>query len=114
MMMSGTSYGWTSAVLERLKDPANDFHLTLAESSLMVSIINFGELSSPIPSGYLADVIGRKYVLLLSAPVYIISWILVTTVKEVYALYAARILQGLGMGLVSTVVPLYLLSLIHI
>ena len=108
MLMAGTSYGWPSTVIKRLSDPKNEYHLTLAQSSLMVSIISFAEISSPIPSGYLANKIGRKYTLLMAVPLYIVSWILTVTVKHVYSLYAMRILQGMGVGIVCTVVPLYL------
>ena len=70
MMMVGTSYGWPSTVLKRLQDPADEYHLSLAQSSLMVSVISFGEISSPIPSGYLANKIGRKYMLLMTCLLY--------------------------------------------
>lgn len=116
VMMAGTSMGWTSPVLSIFKDNAtvepfyNETYIqmTSAQSSWVVSIIELGNLVTPIPFGFLVDAVGRKPCLLTTGPLYIISWLLVIFTKHVYVLYVVRFMQGLAMGIVFTVAPMYI------
>lgn len=78
------------------------------QSSWVVALIEFGNLFTSIPAGILTDIWGRKPLLLATAPVYILSWILVLTTRSVTILYFVRTIQGLAMGVVYTVLPMYL------
>ncbi|KAG8273401.1 hypothetical protein J6590_021361 [Homalodisca vitripennis] len=106
--MAGTSYGWINPLLVRLLSPASDLPMTPDQSSWVVALIELGDLFSPLPAALLVDAWGRKPLLLSTAPMYIISWILVLTTRSVPVLYFVRILQGFGMGIVYTVLPMYL------
>ncbi|KAL1117434.1 hypothetical protein AAG570_004760 [Ranatra chinensis] len=46
--------------------------------------------------------------LLMTAPIFLIAWTLVLTTRSVEVLYIVRIIQGLGLGTINTVLPLYL------
>ncbi|KAI5724087.1 facilitated trehalose transporter Tret1-like [Diaphorina citri] len=114
-MMAGTSMGWPSPVLRLFKSNITDMfrnetyiEMTSAESSWVVSIIELGNLVTPIPIGFLVDYVGRKPCLLTTGPLYIISWLLVIFTKHVYVLYVVRFMQGLAMGIVFTVAPMYI------
>lgn len=116
VMMAGTSMGWPSPVLSRILNPnaTNLFsngtyvQMSSAESSWVVAIIELGNLVTPIPFGFLVDHVGRKPCLLTTGPLYIISWLLVIFTKHVYVLYVVRFMQGLAMGIVFTVAPMYI------
>nr|XP_018905607.1 PREDICTED: facilitated trehalose transporter Tret1-like [Bemisia tabaci] len=104
----GVAMGWPAPVMWALRDPRGRIRMTAEESSWMVSIMELGNLLSPIPGGVLADRYGRKFVLHLAAPLFAASWIIVLLSKAKLMLYAMRVLQGLATGLVFTLTPMYL------
>lgn len=115
VMMAGTSMGWPSPVLRIFKANATEpfqnatyIEMTSSQSSWVVSIIELGNLVTPIPFGFLVDYVGRKPCLLTTGPLYIISWVLVIFTRHVYILYVVRFMQGLAMGIVFTVAPMYI------
>lgn len=71
-------------------------------SPLIVLFLQVGNLISPIPFGSIVDWWGRKPCILLTGPLYIISWIIVLTTRSVGWLYVQRIIQVLY--------PLYIIS----
>ncbi|RZF46232.1 hypothetical protein LSTR_LSTR010894 [Laodelphax striatellus] len=107
-MMAGTSYGWITPILIGLLGPKSEVPMTNDQSSWIISFIELGNLFSPIPAGLLVDKWGRKPCLLITGPIYIVSWVLVFATRSVNTLYLVRILQGVGMGIVYTVLPMYL------
>lgn len=108
IMMNGTTLGWITPLLVHLLSRNSEVPMTRAQSSWVVSLISIGELFTPIPAGILVDIWGRKPCLIITAPMYIISWILVLATRSVPVLYAVRIIQGLGMGIIFTVLPMYI------
>lgn len=78
------------------------------ESSLIVSILSVGtfcgSLLAPIP----LDWIGRRWTLILSAfVVFNVGIILQTAATAIPLLCVGRVIAGLGVGLISSVIPLY-------
>ncbi|XP_054278042.1 facilitated trehalose transporter Tret1-like [Macrosteles quadrilineatus] len=108
VLMAGTSYGWINPLLVRLLASDSELPMTADQSSWVVALIELGDLFSPLPAAYFVDTIGRKPLLLYTSPMYIVSWILVLTTRSLPILYFVRILQGFGMGIVYTVLPMYL------
>lgn len=82
--------------------------MSQTESSWMISVIEIGNLISPIPAGILADRWGRKPCILATGPLFFITWMIVLTTNTVEALYLVRILQGTIMGFMFTLIPVYL------
>lgn len=76
--------------------------------SWVVSLMDFGNILSPVPSGYMADCIGRKNTLLLTAFLYLATWLLTIFGTSFWFLAIARIGAGIGKGVAFTVVPMYL------
>lgn len=103
----GTSFGWVAPTLVKLQKDVN-IQMSSSDTSWMIAIIEVGNLLSPIPAGLLADKFGRKPLTLITGPLYIISWLIILRVKTFVALSLARITQGLALGVVFTVVPMYL------
>ncbi|TMW41114.1 hypothetical protein DOY81_013807, partial [Sarcophaga bullata] len=57
--------------------------------------------------GKLTETIGRKWVLLTAAPIFIISFILMMIASEVWIIIFARALQGCATGFVMTATSIY-------
>ncbi|KAG8273409.1 hypothetical protein J6590_021369 [Homalodisca vitripennis] len=107
-MMSGSAFSWVTQILVSLTSPDSEVPMTKKQSSWVVSLIELGNLVTPIPAGLLVDSLGRKPCLLATAPLYILSWLLVLTTRSVRLLYIVRFIQGIGMGVVFVVLPSYL------
>ncbi|XP_046669404.1 facilitated trehalose transporter Tret1-like [Homalodisca vitripennis] len=105
---SSTCYGWTTPILNHLLGSDSEIPMTRDQASWVISIIELGNLISPLPAGILSDYIGRKPVILATGPLYIISWLMVIFYPSVTMLGAARVLQGFSMGLTFTAAPVYL------
>ncbi|KAF8727961.1 hypothetical protein HU200_018533 [Digitaria exilis] len=59
-------------------------------------------------SGAVADSIGRRPMLIASAVLYFVSGLVMLWAPNVYILLLARLIDGLGIGLAVTLVPLYI------
>ncbi|KAG2539680.1 hypothetical protein PVAP13_9NG491900 [Panicum virgatum] len=59
-------------------------------------------------SGAVADSIGRRPMLIASAVLYFVSGLVMLWAPSVYVLLLARLIDGLGIGLAVTLVPLYI------
>lgn len=59
-------------------------------------------------SGAIADWLGRRPLLVISAFLYFVSGLVMLWSPNVYVLLLARLLDGLGMGLAVTVIPIYI------
>lgn len=108
LFCSGMSFTWVTPLLSELKSPDSEVPLTADQASWMVSLIEIGNLFTPIPAGFLVDRWGRKPCLLFPAILYVATWIMVIYVKSVPSLYVMRIVQGMGMSVQYTILPMYL------
>ncbi|XP_022201482.2 facilitated trehalose transporter Tret1 [Nilaparvata lugens] len=108
VLMAGSTIGWITPILVGLLGPDSEVPMTADESSWVASVIEVGNFVTPLPFGLLVDRWGRKPCLLSIAPMYIVSWLLVLATRSVLVLYFVRFVQGLAMGVVFTVLPMYL------
>lgn len=108
VMMAGTSFGWPSPVLAKLANGKLTMVATNEQQSWMIALLELGNLLSPIPFGLLVDVVGRKPCLLLTGPLYIVSWLMVLCSQTIGVLYWVRLLQGACIGIITTVAPIYI------
>lgn len=106
--MVGTSMGWPSPVLAKLASGQLTMLASNEQQSWMIALLELGNLLSPIPFGLLVDVLGRKPCLLMTGPLYIVSWLMVLFSKRIGVLYWVRLLQGACMGIITTVAPIYI------
>uniref|UniRef100_T1I1F0 MFS domain-containing protein n=3 Tax=Rhodnius prolixus TaxID=13249 RepID=T1I1F0_RHOPR len=108
LIIFGNMVGWPSPVLHEIRKHGEPMNLTNVEQSLMVSLIYLGNLISPLPMGYLMDIIGRKTAILSLSVVPIISWTLILFARDAMRLCIGRFLAGIWAGTVITIGPLYL------
>ncbi len=85
-----------------------DYALSLGQKQQLVSVILLGALGGVVLAGPLADKYGRKAALSASAFFYAIGSFLSFYTELIDVLVWARVITGVGVGLSSVVVPLYL------
>lgn len=101
-------FGWLAPVLPRLLSPGSEIPMTSEEASWLVTLPDFGNLLSPIPASILADRFGRKTIIMSSGPVFLAGWAIVQYFDTLLAVSIARVIQGIGIGIIFTVLPMYL------
>ena len=75
--------------------------LTLTEIMLLQSIYSISVATFEIPSGYIADVFGRKKTIILSTILSFIGYIVFSFYSGFYAFAIAQVLVGIGGSLIS-------------
>lgn len=91
---AGTGLSWTSPVLDELKSPNSTIAITKEQGSWIASNLAIGAIIGAVPSGILADKIGRRSAAISICVPYIVSWLMVIFAQSVQWLYYARILIG--------------------
>lgn len=81
---------------------------TPAQLSTVVAAVLLGSVLSSLFAGMLADLFGRKAIMILSAVLFVVSIPIITLSQGINILIAGRLLQGISGGLIGVVVPLYL------
>jgi SP family sugar:H+ symporter-like MFS transporter len=94
---------WT----RQFADPENNYEITAAQDSLIVSILSAGTFFGALLAAPIADMIGRRWGLMASAGlVFNLGVILQTASTERPMFIAGRFFAGLGVGLISAMIPL--------
>jgi MFS family permease len=75
---------------------------------VIVSVLLVGAVTGAITGGPLSDRLGRRPVVLLAAIIFAVGAIAAALAPNVLILIFARFILGLGVGLASLVVPLYI------
>ncbi|KAJ1568377.1 hypothetical protein HK096_006723 [Nowakowskiella sp. JEL0078] len=75
--------------------------------ALVVSILSLGEFSGALLGAYLADAYGRRLGLIVSCLVFCVGVAFQTAAWELAMFVVGRIVAGLGVGLISAIVPMY-------
>lgn len=101
----GYSMGYTSPVLEEVKQ---SLHLSTSAGSFFGALINLGAMAGAVSGGHLADRWGRKGALVAASACHAIGWILIIVSTSLWPLDIGRFLVGVGTGIVSFAVPVYL------
>ncbi|KAG7664396.1 uncharacterized protein J8A68_002069 [[Candida] subhashii] len=82
---------------------------TSSESSLIVSILSAGTFFGALIAPLLSDRIGRRWTLILSTLIVFNLGVLLQTIStSIPLLVVGRCIAGLGVGLISAVIPLYI------
>lgn len=104
--------GFSAPAEERLEssDPSKCTSLCLGEEewSTFTGAVNIGAVGGAVIGGPLADRLGRKLALVASAVPLLVGWILQGVASGFTELITGRIAVGIGIGVVSCVVPMYI------
>ncbi|KAF2484680.1 MFS transporter [Neohortaea acidophila] len=83
--------------------------LTGPNQSLIVSILSAGTFFGALIAGDLADIIGRKWTIIIGCGIYIVGVILqVAQTSGIGLIVAGRLIAGFGVGFESAIVILYM------
>ena len=104
-LLTGVDFGIIAGALLYL-----DKTISLTESSLsfIVAVYAIGGIVASLFAGIIADLLGRKKMLILSGLMFIVSILLIYTSDGFIPLLAGRVLMGLSGGALCVVVPLYM------
>ncbi|KAJ6323522.1 hypothetical protein OIU76_010931 [Salix suchowensis] len=101
----GSCVGYSAPTQSAIRE---DLNLSIAEYSMFGSILTIGAMFGAITSGRIADFIGRKGAMRMSACFCITGWLAVFFSTGPSSLDAGRILTGYGIGVFSYVVPIFI------
>jgi MFS family permease len=85
-----------------------DFALTTFPQELVVSMVLLGATAGAFTGGGLADRFGRRITLIATSLVFIAGALICALAPSFTILVAGRVVVGLGIGLASTTVPVYI------
>ena len=75
---------------------------------LLTAMIELGALIGALNQGWIADRISRKYSIVVAVCVFILGSVLQTAAVDYAMLVIARLIGGIGIGMLSMVAPLYI------
>ncbi|XP_075516723.1 monosaccharide-sensing protein 2-like [Primulina tabacum] len=101
--------GWDNATIAgAVVYIKKELQLGAAVEGLIVAMSLIGATVITTCSGTISDWIGRRPMLILSSLFYFLSGLIMLWSPNVYVLLLARLLDGFGIGLAVTLVPLYI------
>jgi sugar porter (SP) family MFS transporter len=107
--LGGFLFGYDTGVISgALSFITTDFHLSSFTSGLVVSAILVGAMVGSLSSGRIADRFGRRTAIIVAAAVFTLGAIFAAVAPSAPALVAARVVLGLGVGLASALVPVFI------
>lgn len=107
--LGGLLFGFDVAVISGvLPFIEKQFHLTPLEEGWFVSSALIGCIIGVSFSGGLSDRIGRKKLLFMAAILFLFSAVGCSLLYQLHWLILARLTGGVGIGIASIIVPLYL------
>ena len=80
---------------------------TRAEIGTMVAILEIGAFISSLSVGRIGDMIGRRRTILYGSMIFFVGGMLQTLANGMPMMMLGRIIAGLGVGALSTIVPVY-------
>jgi sugar porter (SP) family MFS transporter len=105
----GFVFGFHAAVVSgALLSISDDFRLTPFQQGALVGLLPLGAMGGSLLAGRVADGFGRRRTLVLDACVVLAGAALAAAAPDYGVLLAARAIVGLGVGIASSIVPLYL------
>jgi sugar porter (SP) family MFS transporter len=107
--LGGFLFGYDTGIISgALVFIQQSFVLNTLQSEWVVSSVVLGALLGALCSGFLADHLGRRMMLLLSALFFIVGTIVAMMAWQVWALIAGRLIIGLAIGISSYTTPLFI------
>lgn len=110
-LLFGYDTGVISGALVVIGSDLGPAELSNQQKEFITAATSLGALLAGIVAGALADQIGRKWVVAIADVVFIIGAIMQALSGSVWLMVAGRFVIGIGVGLASLIVPLYLAEL---
>ena len=84
-----------------------ELRLSTIQQELVVSIVLVGAAVGALSGGRLADIFGRRSMLLVTAFIFVAGALICAFTPSLAILVVGRVIVGLGIGLASSAVPIY-------
>ncbi|KAA8644203.1 hypothetical protein EYZ11_004674 [Aspergillus tanneri] len=94
--------------LDRFPEVAPDAPGAGFWKGLMTAMIELGALLGALNQGWIADMISRRYSIVVAVIIFTIGSVLQTAAVNYAMLTVARLIGGVGIGMLSMVAPLYI------
>jgi MFS family permease len=104
-LLAGIDFGIIAGALLYLD---KTIPMTPAQQGFMVAIYTFGGIIASLFAGTLADLLGRKRMMLAGGVMFVGSILLIFISNTYYPLLIGRVLMGLSGGVICVVVPLFM------
>ncbi|KAK4221224.1 general substrate transporter [Podospora fimiseda] len=98
---------WKTEFSTGYRDSNGNLDVSPSETSAIVSILSAGTFFGALTSPLLGDNIGRRWGLVISCWIFNFGVILQTAATALPLFLAGRFFAGLGVGLISALIPLY-------
>jgi SP family sugar:H+ symporter-like MFS transporter len=95
------------SAVEKSEAAPDGFAITASQSSLIVSILSVGTFFGALIGAYVADILGRKSGIIFATLIFSAGVAMQTASTAIPLFVAGRCIAGLGVGLISTLVPMY-------
>jgi MFS transporter, SP family, galactose:H+ symporter len=107
--LGGLLFGYDTGVISGAElFFSKDFTLSTLALELIVSVVLAGAAVGALLGGRLADIFGRRRLLIVTAIIFIAGAILCAGATSPTMLIVGRVIVGLGIGLASGTVPVYI------
>lgn len=111
--IGGVLYGYDIGVISgALPFLKQDIGLSSDQLSIIVAAVLGGGSIATLVSGALADTLGRRPMIIIAAIVFILGIVMVMNAQSYFLVLSGRLIQGVGVGIIIIVVPLYLVETI--
>jgi len=104
----GTVLGWTSTSNLSLEEDPDFKGISKSTLSLLGSMVPVGALGACAVTGILIGKLGRKSTMLLTAPPFVIGWLIIVFAQNNAMLIIGRIVTGFCGGAFSLAAPVYI------
>lgn len=107
--LGGLLFGYDTGVISgALLFIEREFALSTFRQELVVSVVLIGAAVAALGGGRLADRFGRRATLLVTAAIFIAGALVCALAPSAAVLIIGRLIVGVGIGLASTTVPVYI------
>ena len=107
--MGGMLYGYDIGILSgALLFIQKDIQMSVFQESLLGAAVLGGGAFAILICGYLADIYGRKRMIIVSGSIFIFSVGIIYLANSYTFLFLGRLIQGVAVGFIAITVPLYL------
>lgn len=107
--LGGLLFGYDTAVISgTIDDVVAQFQLDVMQQGWYVGCALIGSICGVAMAGIMSDRLGRRPTMFISAALFTLSGICCAIAPTFHFLVAARIIGGLGIGIISVVAPVYI------
>ncbi|PYU24402.1 MAG: MFS transporter [Acidobacteria bacterium] len=107
--LGGLLFGYDTGVISgALIFIRAQFGLSTFQQELAVSVVLIGAAVGALSGGRLADVFGRRFMLLITALIFVMGALVCAAAPSLNILVIGRLIVGLGIGFSTSTVPIYI------